>query len=223
MRATNPPSNSDLMDALVRDFVSHKFDIKHLTRTIMNSSAYQRSSRPNETNRADDRYYSRYLIKRLPAEVMLDAISQVTGVPTEFQDYAAGMRAVQLPDGIIGSYFLRVFGKPARTLTMESERSSEPSVPQALHIINGDTLNQKLRAPGSIVDSFLKLGVSDEMIVEHLYLAALSRRPNQSEIQQLRKELKTDGGSLDSTSERRQTIEDLVWAVLTSREFLFNH
>jgi hypothetical protein len=223
MRATNPPSNSDLMDALVRDFVSHKFDIKHLTRTIMNSSAYQRSSRPNETNRADDRYYSRYLIKRLPAEVMLDAISQVTGVPTEFPDYAAGIRAVQLPDGIIGSYFLRVFGKPARTLTLESERSSEPSVPQALHIINGDTLNQKLRAPGSIVDSFLKLGVSDEMIVEHLYLAALSRRPNQSEIQQLRKELKTDGGSLDSTSERRQTIEDLVWAVLTSREFLFNH
>jgi hypothetical protein len=223
MRATNPPSNSDLMDALVRDFVSHKFDIKHLTRTIMNSSAYQRSSRPNETNRADDRYYSRYLIKRLPAEVMLDAISQVTGVPTEFPDYAAGIRAVQLPDGIIGSYFLRVFGKPARTLTLESERSSEPSVPQALHIINGDTLNQKLRAPGSIVDSFLKLGVSDEMIVEHLYLAALSRRPNESEIQQLRKELRTDGGSPDSTSERRQTIEDLVWAVLTSREFLFNH
>ena len=223
MRATNPPSNSDLMDALVSDFVAHKFDLKHLMRTIMNSSAYQRSSRPNETNRGDDRYYSRYLIKRLPAEVMLDAISQVTGVPTEFPDYPAGIRAVQLPDGIISSYFLRVFGKPPRTLTLDSERSSEPSVPQALHIINGDTLNQKLRAPGSIVDSFFKLGVSDEMIVEHLYLAALSRRPSQSEVEQLRKELKTDSSSLDSASERRQTIEDLVWAVLTSREFLFNH
>jgi hypothetical protein len=227
MRATNPPSNEELLKALTKDFTDHGFNIKHLIRTIMNSAAYQRSSKPNETNKNDERYYSRYVIKRLPAEAMLDAISQVTGVATEFPGQPAGTRAMQIPDSRVNSYFLTIFGKPPRLSTCECERSSEPSVTQALHIINGDTINQKLRAPDSIVDSFVKLGVSDEMIINHLYLAALSRPPGNDEVNYLLKVMNESSESSkisrDAQAARRQAIEDLVWAVLTSKEFLFNH
>jgi hypothetical protein len=220
MRATNPPSNEELLEALTKDFTARGFDAKHLIRTIMNSAAYQRSSKPNETNKPDERYYSRYLIKRLPAEALLDAIAQVTGVPTEFPGYPAGTRALELPDARVNSYFLTIFGRPLRVTTCECERSAEPSVPQALHVINGETINQKLRAPGGIVDSFVKLGATDEMMINHLYLAALSRPPGQDEVKQL---LTLLNESKSAANARRQAIEDLVWAVLTSKEFLFNH
>ncbi len=227
MRATNPPSNEELLTALTKDFTDHGFDIKHLIRAIMNSAAYQRSSKPNETNKQDERFYSRYVIKRLPAEVMLDAVSQVTGAPTEFPGYPAGTRAIQLPDSRVNSYFLTIFGKPPRLATCECERSAEPSVTQALHIINGETINQKLRRPNGIVDSFVRLGVSDEMMINHLYLAALSRPPRPDEVNHLLAVMNegkdTTKGSRDLSSARRQAIEDLVWAVLTSKEFLFNH
>jgi Protein of unknown function (DUF1553)/Protein of unknown function (DUF1549)/Bacterial Ig-like domain (group 2) len=219
MRATNPPSNAELLDALTKEFTDHGFDVKHLIRKIMNSAAYQRSSKPNETNKPDERYYSRYIIKRLSAEALLDAISQVTGVQTEFPGYPAGIRAVQVPDSRVNSYFLTVFGKPPRTITCECERSSEPSVTQALHIINGDTINQKLRAPNGIVDTFIKLGVSDEMMINHLYTAALSRPPSKDEVSRLLALMNESSSQLT----RRQAVEDLVWAVLTSKEFLFNH
>ncbi|HMZ22790.1 MAG TPA: DUF1549 domain-containing protein, partial [Blastocatellia bacterium] len=114
MRATNPPSNEELLAALTKDFTDHGFDLKHLIRTVMNSAAYQRSSKPNDANKQDERFYSRYIIKRLPAEAMLDAVSQVTGVMTEFPGYPAGIRAMQLPDARVNSYFLTVFGKPPR-------------------------------------------------------------------------------------------------------------
>jgi hypothetical protein len=227
MRATNPASNEDLLAALTKDFTSHGFDIKRLIRTIMNSAAYQRSSISNGTNRQDDRHYSQYFIKRLPAEVMLDAVSQVTGVPTQFPGYPSGTRAMQIPDSRVNSYFLTIFGKPPRLATCECERSAEPSVTQALHVINGDTINQKLRAQDGIVDSFLKLGVSDEMLINHLYLAALSRPPSNDEMEHLIKIL--NDGKNEANADRipqmarRQTIEDLVWAVLASKEFMFNH
>jgi hypothetical protein len=219
MRATNPPSNEELLAALTRDFTDHGFDVKHLIRTIMQAAAYQRSAKPNETNRQDERYYSRYLLRRLPAEALLDAISQVTAVPTDFPGYARGTRALQLPDARVNSYFLSAFGKPPRLLTVESERTAEPSVAQALHAINGDTINQKLRAPGGLVDSFVKLGVADELVLQHLYIAALSRPPSQAELQQL---LPVLAESKDPTT-RRQAIEDVAWAIFTSKEFLFNH
>lgn len=224
MRATNPPSNDELLSALTKDFTDHGFDLKHLIRTVMNSAAYQRSSKPNETNKLDERFYSRYVIKRLPAEAVLDAISQVTGVATEFAGYPAGMRAMQIPDARVNSYFLTIFGKPPRFATCECERTSDPSVTQALHVINGETINQKLRAPGGLVDSFLKLGMSDEMIINHLYLSALGRQPAEEEMARLLAVMnEIQDAAKKSEDARRQAVEDLVWAVLTSKEFLFNH
>ena len=216
MRATNPASNDELLSALTKDFTDHGFDTKHLIRTIMNSAAYQRTATPNETNGQDERYYSRYVVRRLPAEVLLDAVSQVSGVPTPFPNHASGTRAIQVPDAKNNPYFLTVFGKPPRLITVESERTAEPSVAQALHAINGETLNQKLRAPGGLVDSFVRHGLADEMAIRHLYLAALGREPRPGEEKRLL-------AALRESDDRRQAIEDIAWAVLTSKEFMFNH
>ena len=150
MRDTNPATNDALLNALVKDFVAHNYDVNYLIRTIMQSATYQASSTPLKENADDDKYGSHYVIKRLPAEVMLDAYSQVTQVPEKFDGYAAGMRAMQLPDTAVTSYFLTAFGRPLRQQTRETERTSVPTITQALHIINGDTLNNKLRDPGQL-------------------------------------------------------------------------
>jgi hypothetical protein len=220
LRTTNPPSNEKLMQALWDDTARHNYDVKHLIRTIMNSAAYQQSSKANEFNRQDEKYYSRYIARRLTAETMLDAISQVTGAPSMFPDTPAGTRAMQLPDARVNSYFLKAFGKPDRVNTCECERSAEPTVTQALHIINGDTINQKLRTPGGLVDNFIRLGFSDEAIIRHLYLSALGRLPAAEELKTLKAALVEPGSGRDA---RRLAIEDAAWSVLTSREFLFNH
>lgn len=221
LRSTNPPSNAPLMDALADDFVKHEYDIKHLASVIMNSAAYQRSWQSNATNVNDDRYYSHYLIKRMPAEVMLDAISQVTSVPTAFEDFPLGTRALQLPDTATESYFLDAFGRPDRAATCECERDPQPNLRQALHMINGDTINKKLAAKGSLTDMALKLGLSNERFVEHLYLSAFSRRPTDGERTDALKSLAEACGT--NPQARREALEDFTWALLTGKEFIFNH
>ena len=217
-RATNPASNEDLIAALAKDFVDHRYDVNYLIRTIMNSGAYQLSAESNASNQNDNVFYSKYIIKRLPAEVILDAYSQVTGVPTPYSGYPAGTRALQLPDTQVKSQFLTVFGRPARNVCDVAERSYDPTIAQALHVINGDTLNKKLSAPDGYVALFLKLGLSNSRILEHVYLTAFSRYPTESEKTALLAAM-----SKSNRDQREQALEDMLWSILTSKEFLFNH
>ena len=218
LRVTNPASNEALLAGMARYLVEHDYDLKQLIRLILNSEAYQRSSQTSGMNQAESRFYSRYYPRRLMAEVMLDAFSHVTNVATPFQGYPAGWRALQLPDSNIDSYFLSSFGRANRAQTCACERTDEPSVAQVLHIANGETLNRKLAAPNNQIAQELKAGVLPHQIIENLYLRGLSRYPTPSEARQMKV-------LLDETpsEEIRAALEDVYWAVLSSREFLFNH
>ena len=225
LRDTNPATNDKLLNDLVKDFTAHNFDVDYLIRTIMQSATYQASSTPLKENADDDKFGSHYVIKRLPAEVLLDAYSEVTKVPEKFENYPAGTRALQLPDSAVNSYFLSAFGRPVRAQTRESERTSVPTVTQALHIFNGDTLNNKLRASSSSVSMMLKLGFDDDKIVDYLYMSSFSRHPTDKERTALvgalnSAELQNGQVSADA---RRAALNDLSWAMLTSEEFMFNH
>jgi hypothetical protein len=229
LRQTNPPTNEELFNALTRDLVDHKYDMKHLIRTIMDSAAYQRSAKAQPANAVDDRFYSHYLIRRLSAEVILDAYTQITEVPTPFSIYFdarpvfnfdKGVRAQQLPDVKIASTFLDAFGRPDRTQPCSCERQQDSSVSQALHLNNGQTLNDKLRAKGSRVDHWLNEKISDAEAIRRLFVLALSRDPSAKELKKF-KDLLADAGH-DKSLTRREALEDLFWAVLTGKEFLFN-
>jgi hypothetical protein len=227
VRSTNPASNEELFAALTKDFVEHGFDVNRLIRTIMVSNVYQLSSDANATNQNDNKYYSKYIVKRLSGESLLDAMSQVTGVPSRFPGYAAGTRAMQLPDTQVKSEFLASFGRPARIVCDAGERSIEPNVLQALNVINGDTLNKKLSDPGGYAALALKLGLSDANILNHLFLSAYSRYPTEPEKERMLAALKTSrattGSSEVQRDVRQKALEDMMWAALTSKEFLFNY
>ena len=228
IRDANPPSNPELLEALTRDFVAHRFDVKQLARTIMNSASYQLTSVPTATNAGDVKYHSHYLAKRLPAEVIIDAIGQVTGVREEFPGYP-GRRALQLPDASVDSYFLTAFGRPSRVTAADSERQQEPSITQALHVINGETINRKLRAPAGLIAELSATGVDHRAAIERLYLAALSRTPTDEERRTLGQAMdealarESAAPGTPAGSPKRRVLEDLAWAILTSTEFLFNH
>ncbi len=219
LRLTNPPSNPELLSALAGSLVSgdRPYDLKKLMRLILTSQSYQRGSQATKGNEPDERFYSRYYPKRLKAEVLLDIMSQVTASPTAFKDFPAGTRAMQLPDANIASEFLKTFGRPERILTCECERSDEPSMTQVLHILNGETLIQKLEAKDNRLSKQLEASLPPEQLADELFLSALSRFPTDRERQRMAEIL-----SVASPEERRQAVEDLYWSVLSSKEFLFN-
>ena len=230
LRLTNPASNEKLLSAAAAFLADRKFDLKELMRAILQSETYQRSSQALPQNAADGRFHARYYPRRLMAEVLLDAYSQVTGVPTEFRldlrnqnrglgdRYPGGLRAIQLPDTKVFSYFLKTFGRPDREKTCECERTAVPSMSQALHLANGDTLNQKLSAKGSVVTRLAEPGLPAEAVVEEAFLASLSRMPTAAERERMSGAIAQAKGP-----DRRAAVEDAFWALLSSREFIFNH
>lgn len=218
IRQTNPASNEKLFARLASELIRNKYDLKSLMRLILQSEAYQRTHQTLPENEADQRFYAHAYPRRLKAEVLLDAISQVTLVPTSFKDQPVGSRALQLPDASIGSYFLDTFGRPERLLTCTCERSDEPSMTQVLHLTNGKTIQEKIEAKEGRIAKFMEASTEPKEVVQAVYLAALSRRPTNAEETRLTTILQEA-----SADEKRQVIEDLFWSVLTSKEFLFQH
>ena len=218
-RSTNPPTHPRLLDALAEDFVSHGYDLKYLLRRITRSRTYQLSARPNRSNRNDLTRYSHHHHRALDGEVLLDALSSVTGVPEEFKNSwmgsaPRGTRAIELqvPD-LHASRFLTIYGRPTRASI--PERKTEASLKQALHILVGSTYQDKISSPGSRLDLLLKGEGSNSEIVQELYLRSLCRYPTPSEEAEL-------GHLVASRPSRREAFEDVLWALVTSREFAWN-
>jgi hypothetical protein len=216
-RATNPPTNPELLDALARYLADHHFDLRELVRIITASRVYQLSSRPNETNERDESNYSRALFKRPDAEVLLDMVCQTTGVSEKFRGVPAGYRAIQLWDSKVPHYFLRLFGRPARVSACECERNAEPSVGQVLHLLNSPHLHDKLTHEGGSLARLVRRTAEDGPLVEELYLTFYSRFPTDTE------RAVAVGYLRENKRQRRQAAEDLAWSLMNSLEFIFNH
>ncbi|MEZ6058802.1 MAG: DUF1553 domain-containing protein [Planctomycetaceae bacterium] len=232
MRSSNPASNEELLQAAADYLVDQNYDLKALMRQILQSETYQRGSEPLPQNQHEQRQFSRYYPRRLMAEVLLDAISQTTDVPTTFNKiafpgadirdtdfYPVGTRAIALYDSAVQSYFLQTFGRNQRRITCECERSDEPSMVQVLHISNGDTVNEKLSAKDNRLAAWLKQFPDDDTaMLNEVFLTSLSRFPTERERTELLAALESA-----SPEDRRILLEDIVWGILSSREFLFNH
>jgi hypothetical protein len=231
LRMTNPASNEKLLSEAAGFLAKNRFNLKLLMREILRSETYQRSSVALPENKDDTRFYARYYPRRLTAEVMLDAVSQVTAVPTPFRmdkrnanrglgdSYPMGYRALQLPDSNTASYFLTSFGRPDRVQTCDCERTNEPSMAQALHLANGDTLNQKLSARDNRLAKLLASGKPDAQLVDEAYWITLSRPPTDHEKTRMVKVL----AESTTPADKRTALEDAFWSLMSAREFLFNH
>jgi hypothetical protein len=217
MRATNPASSPELLDALADDFVKAKFDLKHLLRTVLNSRAYQLSSEPTDGNRADaaNVHFTRHTMKRLTAEQLADAIDSATGTREKYVGLPLGTRAIQLPDAEVKSYLMDTFGRPARQVLCECERTTKPNIAQAMHLLNGDFLNKKIGDKTGRVEKLLTAKATVPKAVEELYLVTLSRPPSADELAKAE-------GWVKSAPSPREGLQDLLWVLVNSREFLFN-
>jgi hypothetical protein len=215
-RDSNPSANDDLLDALAKDFVDHKFDAKHLIRTIMNSRTYQLSAQTNDFNKDDAKYFSHAVTKLHTAEQLFDALCYVTDVPEKFPNMPLGTRAVQLPDGEVNSPFLKTFGQPARELACECEREGDSNLAQALQLINGPAVNDRLRKADNRLGKLLAAKKSETEVLNDLFLVTLTRLPTASESSAMLQHVA-------SAMDKRKAWEDVHWALINSKEFLFRH
>jgi hypothetical protein len=217
MRVTNPPSNPALLDALEASFKQSKFDMKALVRTICQSTTYQLDSVPNEYNADDTQNYARYYARRFQAEVLLDSIDQVTQTQTKFNKLPEGTRALQLPDNSFDTYFLTVFGKPKAASACECERSDDANLAQALHLLNSPEVQAKLVAKGGRVETLALDETRDHQArVTELYQTVFARPPREDEMALVMRHM-------EIAETPRQAYEDLMWALVNTKEFLFNH
>ena len=230
IRDTNPPTNPELLAALEAHFINSRFDLKELVRVIAQSSAYQLSAMPNEHNVVDQQNYSRYYPRRMQAEVLLDSIDDLTGARTSFANLPVGTRAVALPDNSYNnaSPLLRVFGRPESTSVCECERRESASLAQSLHLINASDVKSKLATSGGRADRLAKQEKSAEEKIRELYLAAFARQPRSDELNAASAYLAesrygTDGKPIDANKVARENYQDLIWALINTKEFLFNH
>ncbi len=216
LRISNPPSNRELWTALNQEFVSHKYDLRHIMRLILNSRTYQLSSATLKGNAAERGFYSHYYVRRLPAEVFLDAISQSTLIPDSFPGYPVGMRAIQLPDSTVASPFLSMFGRSERVTACACERSGDVTLPQLLHLQCGDGLAQKFDDPVGRLKQIMNSFPDDKSAIEQIYLATLSRSPTTEEQASIT-------AAFEGNEQREEAFRDLFWALLNTKEFAFNH
>ncbi len=214
-RVSNPPVNPQLLDELAAKFGEYNFDFKMLVRDICNSRTYQLSTRKNETNASDETNFSRASLRRIRAEILLDVISQITETRDKFRGLPLGARAVQIADGTTSTYFLNTFGRAKRETVCSCEVKMEPNLSQALHLINGNTVQNKIQQ-GAVVKKMIDAKKSDDEILGELYLRCLSRQPTETESTALK-------ATIAENENRQQAIEDIFWALLNSREFVFNH
>lgn len=216
-RDTNPATNEPLLEALAQHLIDLKFDIKAFTATLLNSQVYQLSAKPNESNVRDEQNFSHATWKALPAEVLLDAISQATDVPEEFNGWPVGYRAIEIWDSQMPSYFFRIFGRPVRATVCECERGNEPSIAQALHLMNSPESVRKIRHRDGRASQLAASSLEPSEIVRELYLAVLARFPTELEANLMLQAFEESQGN------RRQAAEDILWTLLNTKEFVYNH
>jgi len=216
VRISNPPSNPELLRALADKLTEYNYDFRMLIRDITLSQTYQRETRLNDSNRSDEANFARQTIRRLRAEVLLDAIAQVTETPNKFKGLPLGARAVQIADGSISNYFLTTFGRAERATVCACEVELEPNLSQALHLLNGDTAHDRVLR-GNVVGRLIEEGLDDATIISELYMRCFSRRPTESELARIVPAV------AESPDGRKTALEDVFWALLNSKEFLFNN
>jgi len=219
-RSTNPPSNPELLDALAQDFVDSGYDVKHLIRVIANSYAYGLDSSPHPGNAGDTQAFARFYPRRFTAEVLLDGISQVLDVPTEFPGgpgkFPAGTRAIDLPDENVAAHFLDVFGRPGRTTACECERVDAPALTQALELVNSTEMQRKLTAQTGYANRLAASDKSPADLTAEVFLRVLGRAPRAGE-------QKVAAAFLAGEPDRHEACRSLLWSLLATNEFLFNH
>ena len=220
MRVTNPPSNPELLDALAKELVDSKFSLKHLVRVIAKSRTYQLSAIPNDFNKHDKQAFARFYPRRMPAEVLFDAVNQVTNAPASFgglpTDKHAPTKAIMLPDESYPSYFLDVFGRPQRISACECERVSEANLAQALHLLNSQEIQDKLTRANARADLFAKDPRPDNEKVEEMFLWVFARRPSAEHLSVALEHINRNAAN------KKLAYENLLWALLNTKEFVFN-